>query len=91
MNWIETSERMPADKKEVLFLYSDTEGTEYLTGWYDKENDEWVSNVISFFRDISEKAYEDSHFTKSNVKFWMKLPQRPNKMSSRRKIKFGDS
>jgi len=75
--WISVKDEMPKNLQPVLFLYSDKYGEEVLTGWYDEDNKEWVCTVVGFFRDISEKAYDDCHFKKSKVKYWMPLPKPP--------------
>lgn len=77
--WISVKDRLPENHVNVLFLYSDDKGTEYITGWYDEENEEWVSLMVSFFRNIREKSCEDCHFNKKNVHFWMPLPHPPHK------------
>lgn len=78
MNWISVKYRLPQHQEEVLFLYSDRSDSSFLTGWYDEDNKEWVCTIVGFFRDISEKAFDDSHFKKNNVKYWMPLPDGPN-------------
>ena len=75
--WISVKDRLPRHLQSVLFLYSDDCGIELLTGWYDQDNKEWVCAIVGFFRDISEKAYDDSHFKKKNVTHWMPLPEPP--------------
>ncbi len=77
MEWIRVKDRLPPHHEDVLFLYSDKNGRSFLTGYYDEDNEEWTCAIVAFFRNICEKACDDSHFKKNKVKFWMPLPQPP--------------
>lgn len=77
MEWISVKDRLPPNQQEVLFLYSDKNGSEILTGWYDEDNGEWACTIIGFFRDVTEKAYDDAYFKKNKVTHWMTLPLPP--------------
>jgi hypothetical protein len=69
MTWIKTEERMPKVNEDVLFVFTDYHGDEFIVLGYICDNlSHWEARDADY-----------SHFCSESVNYWMPLPEVPNK------------